>query len=60
MNTENYTMTLMDYEESLKSGLVDEEEIAEIIEEMKKAKVGAIKANCWEKIGEDEFIICVL
>lgn len=50
-------MSLKDYEDSLRGGLWDEEEIQKAIDEMKQAEIGKIKADCWEKVSEDEFII---
>lgn len=42
------------YRESLTGGLLDEQEIAKEIEEVKAAKVGTIKPNCWEKVSDTE------
>lgn len=54
---EDIRMNLKDYEDSLRGGLNDEEDIKVTIEEMKEAKVGTIKANCWEKVAADEYVI---
>lgn len=51
------TMDLRSYEESMIGGLNNPEEVKAEIEEMKTAKVGTIKPNCWKKISEDEFEI---
>ena len=51
---------LMDIEsfiESMKAGLHDSEEIRAEVEEMKRAKVGTIKPNYWEKLKADLFEI---
>lgn len=56
----DYRITIKDYYENLIGCLWDEEEAKAEIEEMKAAKVGTIKPDCWEKIGEDEFIIFVM
>lgn len=53
-------MNLRSYEESLIGGLMDADEVNEIIAEMKNAKVGTIKPDCWEKISDTEFKIYVL
>lgn len=50
-------MTSQDWYDSLIGGLRDEDEAREEVEEMRRAKVGTIKPNCWEKIAEDEYII---
>lgn len=50
-------MTSQDWYDSLIGGLWDEDEAREEVEEMRKAKVGTIKPNYWEKIAEDEYII---
>ena len=50
-------MDLRSYAESLIGGLSDDREIRAELREMQEAKVGYIKANCWEKVGEDEYII---
>lgn len=51
---------IMDIEsrrESLIGGLWDEEEVNAEIEEMRNAKVGTIKPECWEKLDDDKFLI---
>lgn len=53
-------MDLESYKESLIGGLCDIDEIEAEIAEMKAAKIGTIKPNCWEKISENEFEICEL
>ena len=50
-------MDLRSYEESMLGGLNDPDEVKQTIEEMRTAKVGTIKPNCWEKISDDEFEI---
>lgn len=50
-------MDIESYIESMKAGLHNPEEIRAEVEEMKKAKVGTIKPNYWEKLSENEFEI---
>lgn len=57
MKNNDIIMDSKSYFESLIGGLMDEEEAKKEVEEMRAAKVGTIKPNCWKKIGEDEFII---
>ena len=47
-------MDLKSYEESLIGGLNDPDEVKAEIEEIRKAKIGTLKPNCWKKISEDE------
>lgn len=54
---ENYVMDLRSYEENLLGGLNNHEEVVKEIEEMKTAKVGTLKPNCWKKVSENEFEI---
>lgn len=54
---EDAIMTIQEYYDSLIGGLWDEDEAQAEVEEMRSAKVGTIKPNCWEKIGEDEYLI---
>lgn len=53
----DFTMDLQSYKESLIGGGFDLQEVNAMLEEMEAAKVGTIKANCWEKISESEYII---
>lgn len=56
----DFIMDIESYKESLIGGLHDEEEANAEIEEMRNAKVGTLKPNCWEKIGDDKFSIYAL
>ena len=55
--SDDYITSLDDYRDSLPEGLNDEEEVDKEIETMEAAKVGTVKANCWEKLSEDLFLI---
>lgn len=50
-------MDLESYKESLKGGLFNEEEVEEIIEEMRTARPGTIKPQWWWKRADDEYEI---
>lgn len=54
---EDITMTSEEYYYSLIGCLWDEEEAQAEVDEMRAAKIGTLKANCWAKVNEDKYII---
>ena len=60
MKNEDMIMDSATYLDWLLGGLNDEEESRAEVEEMRAAKVGTVKADCWKKIEEDKYIIYVV
>lgn len=56
---DDFIMTSEELYEALIGGCWEPDDAQAWVTEMREAKVGTLKADCWEKIGADEFIIFV-